>query len=246
MTPEEKFNRDIWWILQEIRKDELLTPEGKSIKFDMRVLDHYDKTKKLPLETPEEKTQKKLLFKLEEWGVLNFNPVDDLSADVDIFDPAFFALSLKKPEFDNLYAKYEKLFGFENLKSEKSENIQTSRKVHSILLVTPEHHNFDFFWVVFNHNYEHKNKMYLKSKHSGRNDGIGSKLWQLCQEKQIDFDRGFLDYMNNKIFALKPFENFEKTKLLKMSKNKLQVEDGISLERQTKQLLEPSVMKHFA
>ncbi|NTV40779.1 MAG: hypothetical protein HGA61_00700 [Candidatus Moranbacteria bacterium] len=241
MTPEEKFNRDIWWILQEIRNEELLTPEGKYIKFDMRVLDHYDKSKKLPPETPDEKTQKKLLSKLDEWGVFNFKSEEDPSFEVDTFDPAFFALSLKKPEFDILYDKYE---GLQSIIPSKST--LTSHKVNSILLVTPEHHNFDFFWVILNHDYEHKNKMHLKSKHSGRNDGIGSKLWQLYQEKQVDFDRGFLDYMNNKIFNLKSFEKFEKTKLLKMSKNKLKVENGISLERQTRPLLETSIMKYFA
>ena len=37
MTPEEKFNQDVWWILREIRNDEFLTPKGEKVEFRVRV-----------------------------------------------------------------------------------------------------------------------------------------------------------------------------------------------------------------
>jgi len=34
--PEEKFNQEIWWILQEIRKEQLSTPAGEKVEFSLR------------------------------------------------------------------------------------------------------------------------------------------------------------------------------------------------------------------
>lgn len=34
MTPEEKFNQEVWWVLQKIKEESLATPKGKSVKDD--------------------------------------------------------------------------------------------------------------------------------------------------------------------------------------------------------------------
>jgi len=35
MTPEEKFNQEVWWILQEIKKEQLATARDKPVDFHL-------------------------------------------------------------------------------------------------------------------------------------------------------------------------------------------------------------------
>lgn len=132
---------------------------------------------------------------------------------------------------------------------ENSTKIDTAENqtndVKSILLITPQYNNFDFFWIVFNHDYEKKHKLSMVNKQTKQNDGIGYNLWKLCEEKQVDFDASFLNYMNGKIFKVKAFGGFNKTKLVQVRDQKILINSGIVLEKKSKELLEKDILKHF-
>ena len=66
MIPEEKFSNEIWWVLQEIKKERLYSPDGdkNKIDFSIRTSSHTDDN------TPPAETQRKLLIKLVEWKAI--------------------------------------------------------------------------------------------------------------------------------------------------------------------------------
>lgn len=109
MTPEEKFNQDVWWILQEIKKDDYLTPKGQRIEFLLRILPNTKSIRRKDVDYgfPQKEVQKKLLFKLQEWEALEAEPVDDLFRNSYIFDPTIYRLTIKQPKFDELYRRFE-------------------------------------------------------------------------------------------------------------------------------------------
>lgn len=112
MTPEEKFNQDVWWILREIRNDELLTPKGEMVEFCIRVQSKTPSRAKQTntLDFPAEDNQRKLLNKLKEWQAIDLESVNDILKGSDIFNPRIYQLAIKRPKFDELYNLYEKSF----------------------------------------------------------------------------------------------------------------------------------------
>ncbi len=109
MTPEEKFNQEIWWILQEIKRDNYLTPKGQKIEFSLRSLPKTRSVRRRDVDYgfPQEEVQRKLLFKLQEWKALEVQPIDNVLRGGDIFNPRIYDLIIKQPKFDELYKKYE-------------------------------------------------------------------------------------------------------------------------------------------
>jgi len=109
MTPEEKFNQDVWWILQEIKKDNYLTTKGKKVEFSLRSLPKTKSIRRKDVDYgfPQEDVQRRLLFKLQEWKALDIQPVDNILRGSDIFNPRIYDLTIKQPKFDELYKKYE-------------------------------------------------------------------------------------------------------------------------------------------
>ncbi len=97
MTPEEEFNQEIWWILQEIRKEQLATLKGEKVKFKIRYHSGI----------PSIERQKKLLHILQAKGVLSELEIKDDVSDYDLFDKSikcFFILN--QPKFDEFYKKW--------------------------------------------------------------------------------------------------------------------------------------------
>ncbi len=37
LTPEEQFNQEVLWILEEIKKEQLATPKGEEVEFTIRL-----------------------------------------------------------------------------------------------------------------------------------------------------------------------------------------------------------------
>jgi len=109
MTPEEKFNQDIWWILQEIKKEEYITSKGQKVEFYIKkaLTKNGSQNKNIDYNFPQEQVQKKLLYKLQEWNVISIEPVNDILRGSDIFSPSIYDLIIKKPKFNKLYKKYE-------------------------------------------------------------------------------------------------------------------------------------------
>lgn len=112
LTPEEKFKQDVWWILQEIKKDELLTPKGKKVEFSIRGM---SKTRSIRREDvdygfPHEETQRKLLYKLKEWKAIDeLEPVDSIFRGSDILNPRIYEFVIRQPKFNELYRQYEEI-----------------------------------------------------------------------------------------------------------------------------------------
>ena len=103
MTPEEKFNQEIWWILQEIRKEQLSTPAGEKIEVSIQL------TKKKETDTPSPESQRKLLHKLQEWQALKSLEVADPFYLNDFSSPPTkYRFAIVKPKFDKFYSLYEK------------------------------------------------------------------------------------------------------------------------------------------
>ena len=107
LTPEEKFNQEVWWVLQEIKKEQLATPKGEKVYFSLRTLPKTAgiRRKDVDYGFPQPDTQRKILHKLEEWKALNLQPTG-MYFD-DIFNPptAYLLTILKK--FSELYRLYE-------------------------------------------------------------------------------------------------------------------------------------------
>jgi len=121
MTPEEKFNQDVWWILREIRNDEFLTRKGEKVEFRVRVQPKTPSKAKQAsvLDFPSEDTQKKLLHKLQErQAITDVEPVDNILRGSDIFNPTIYQLSINQKKFTEIYRKYENSIGFQQNKSE--------------------------------------------------------------------------------------------------------------------------------
>nr|MBA3723397.1 hypothetical protein [Candidatus Levybacteria bacterium] len=128
MTPEEIYNQEVWWILQEIKKEQLYCPKeekdkvGFSIRTQSEKVDGYI----LPADV-----QRKLLNKLKEWGafdlrqsytevltevIKNINNNDDNVPSANLISapkltelpkqPTKYVLIIHQPKFDEIYIKF--------------------------------------------------------------------------------------------------------------------------------------------
>ena len=104
MTPEEKFNQEIWWILQEIRKEQLSTPKGEKVEFSLRKPSKY--SRKADDSLPTVGTQRKLLQKLKEWKVLDLEPTGFFVDDI-FTPPTAYLLTIRQSKFNEFYRLYE-------------------------------------------------------------------------------------------------------------------------------------------
>lgn len=68
MTPEEKFNRDVWYVLRRIKERSLYTKKGNLIEYWVH-FNSIDATGKTPSADDEEL----ILGKLEEWGAIRID-----------------------------------------------------------------------------------------------------------------------------------------------------------------------------
>lgn len=96
LTPEEKFNQEVLWILEEIKKEQLATPKGEKVEFTIRLT----KGGIPPIER-----QRKLLYKLQEWGVLKVEIGDILYVGFGD-EPKKYLLSINQQKFDKFYKKW--------------------------------------------------------------------------------------------------------------------------------------------
>ncbi len=96
MTPEERFNQQVWEILQDVKEESLATKQGQPVKHRTP---HIQGAGIIPKERRID-----ILFKLQEWGILRVrdNPFEPpIPADDEIY------LDLIQPKFDEIYSLYE-------------------------------------------------------------------------------------------------------------------------------------------
>lgn len=101
LTPEEKFHQEVWWILQEIKKEWLATPQSEKVEFSIR---QPDKSGVIP---PAER-QRKLLYKLQEKRLIEIE-IGDAFCIVGIDEPKKYLLSINQQRFDKFYKKWEEI-----------------------------------------------------------------------------------------------------------------------------------------
>lgn len=95
MIPVQEFDRQIYWILEEIVKEDLLTPKGQNIEYVFRI----DADSK----TPSPLTQLKLLRKLAEWGALEIK-----GDSTNGLGDSLSSLKLNPKRFDEIYMEYSR------------------------------------------------------------------------------------------------------------------------------------------
>ncbi len=98
MTPKEKFNKDFWYVLQEIEKRSLYTTKGRSIEYaicaDVYVADDS---------IPTSKDEAKILEILQEESAIKIkNTIGDQWTDTWLF-----YLEIIQPKFDEIYKKFQ-------------------------------------------------------------------------------------------------------------------------------------------
>jgi len=101
MTPEEKFNQEIWWLLQEIKKEQLATPKGEKIEFSVRQSDKGGTI-------PSAERQRKLLYILQERGIIKVEIGDVFYVGLGD-EPKKYLLSINQQKFDRFYKKWEEI-----------------------------------------------------------------------------------------------------------------------------------------
>jgi hypothetical protein len=108
LTPEEKFNQEVWWVLQEIKKEQLATPKGEKVYFSLRFLPKTSSIRRREVDYgfPPADTQRKILYKLKEWKTLDLEP-SNLNFDDFLSPPTAYLLGIRQSQFDKLYCKYK-------------------------------------------------------------------------------------------------------------------------------------------
>jgi len=130
MTPEKKFNQEVWWVLQAIKKEQLSTPAGENVKINTVRIANRD------ADSPPTDDISKCLRKLEELGA--FKVADKY--DPDSYDPYYganpdwerateFLLTINQQKFNELYHLYEGGFNHQN----SGEQPSTTTKTQSVI-----------------------------------------------------------------------------------------------------------------
>lgn len=98
MTPEEKFNSEVWWALQKIRTEELQQPTGEPIEiiFQVRFITGVG--------IPPIEVWQKMLFKIQELGGIKI-------VDSKTYNNAYGAdfvdtIKILQPKFDEIYKEF--------------------------------------------------------------------------------------------------------------------------------------------
>ena len=143
MTPEEKFNQEIWWILQEIRKEQLSTPKGEKVEFSLRKPPKY--SRKTDDSLPSDEAQRKLLHKLKEWKALGLKPTGFFMDDNIFAPPTAYLLTIRQSKFDELYRLYESGSSYSESKnaSPETKTSQSIIKPKSLELIAREIGNLE-------------------------------------------------------------------------------------------------------
>ena len=125
LTPEEKFNQEVWWVLQEIKKEYLATPKGEKVSFGLRYLPKNANYITYGIPTPD--TQAKLIQKFEkEFKILD--KVESARSDFNFDDwfkpPTGYFFMVRQPQFDKVYSDYE-----EKNALKEAQNLATDKGV---------------------------------------------------------------------------------------------------------------------
>ncbi|MCH7828730.1 hypothetical protein IH982_02610 [Patescibacteria group bacterium] len=96
MTPEEKINWHLWWLLQKIKEEYLSTPKGEPVTLELGNTESLVNVK-----FPSIDRREKLMLKLRELGAI------ELLGDRRTIYGKTFILKVSQTNFDKLYKEYE-------------------------------------------------------------------------------------------------------------------------------------------
>ena len=100
MNPYEKFNRDVWFVLQKIKEENLRTASGKPIEYIVKFSGYQ------PPITLKPENEPKILKKIEELLAIQIIEKTESPSEYHV-EAIFFYLKILQPKFDELYKKYE-------------------------------------------------------------------------------------------------------------------------------------------
>jgi len=132
MTPEEEFNKDVWYVLQKIKSQSLRRLKGEAIEYKINLRSTGISQKPEPME------EGKIVKKLIEWKVVKeIKPPKHIEARVGDYalDPLiYFYLEIIQPKFGEIYLNRKIL-----LSKDKTEEIPQETK--SIPVIKLENEN---------------------------------------------------------------------------------------------------------
>jgi hypothetical protein len=118
MTPEEKFNKDVWYVLRQIKERSLYTKKGNPISYWVD-FDFFDATGSSPSAADEAA----ILEKLEEWDAIK------IQSSYWNMSNKLFRIEIIQPKFDELYRLYEGSFNRAEIKTQTA----TGRKNQPVI-----------------------------------------------------------------------------------------------------------------
>lgn len=183
MTPEERFNQQVWWILQEIRKEQFYEPEdGKDkVGFSIRTQENHA--------TPSPDEQRKLLNTLKGWGIFELRPrIDDLfRGNTDLLNPTtHFILTINLPKFEETYTKFQKACDLNSYLNDYQQKVfKGKKKLPEFSKVATQGNLKEGF------NGTGKTDEKVGSIYHERNKSL------VCGELKLDVDQSVIQYKDN-------------------------------------------------
>ncbi|MFC1612731.1 hypothetical protein ACFL23_00150 [Patescibacteria group bacterium] len=244
MTPEEKFNQEVWWILQRLKYLEISSKKGEIINFIIEAR---------PISPPNEpspRAQESAILKLEEWQAIK---ILNQKVKYDTYGKDFiYNLKILQPKFDEFYKKYEEKLEKNSPKRKFSteQGNKTIAQENLDYTDTASRRAWEKKWDALQAiwtNYESSNKpdnlfipierLAIKNRTAFEIDGIiGGFQKEGCFK---DWHRGTENYeikdINHNQFA----ENYKKTELIYTKFAKIyqeRVGDKISINNQEEKL----------
>ena len=117
MTPEEKFNLYIWWLLKRIKDEHLATTSNTPVEFHTGNVEYLDGSG-----IPSIDKRNKLMLKLQELGAIKILE----EPRYIIGTGTIFVIEVLQPKFDEIYKKFNP--SLETTQAEKSPSLSVAEK----------------------------------------------------------------------------------------------------------------------
>ena len=108
MKPEDKLHKDLWWMLEAIKREQILFSNNNMVDFIICPEGSPTGTGR-EIENLSVCTQIELLEKLKEWDALDFKEIPRLTIEIGGggLESALYRLTINTQRFDELYYSYE-------------------------------------------------------------------------------------------------------------------------------------------
>lgn len=124
MTPEEKFNQEVWWILQQLKYLKI-SSRGELVKFVIKIRP-IPESDALPVDA-----QEKALLKVEEFGGIKI--IEEKTGDYWYGKDYIFIIKFLEPKFDEIYETYKRscdVNAWANANQEKNtQNLKSGKNI---------------------------------------------------------------------------------------------------------------------